>query len=182
MKISSSNLIMRHCPHCDNICLFSKADIDILQAENKSVRISCHQCQKQFSIDSDETNDKKIGRPAKLKLITCPSCKNQVAMPHSIPNLSDVDMFCPFCNGELHGNDHVEVASSPGPAKKKSDFLKADFTISGKATSSPNSAPTYMPLYILAIICLGAYLFWAYETGQLPIDELPIDQWLKILE
>ena len=89
MKISSSNLIMRHCPHCDNICLFSKADIDILQAENKSVRISCHQCQKQFSIDSDETNDKKIGRPAKLKLITCPSCKNQVAMPHSIPNLSD---------------------------------------------------------------------------------------------
>ena len=103
-------------------------------------------------------------------------------MPHSIPNLGTVDLFCPFCNGELHEDDHVEVAPSPDPAKKKSDLLKADVTTSGKATSRTDSAPSYIPLYILVIICLGAYLFWAYETGQLPIDKLPIDQWLKILE
>ena len=33
-----------------------------------------------------------------------------------------------------------------------------------------------MPLYLLILICLVVYLYWARETGQLPID-----QWLKIL-
>jgi hypothetical protein len=33
-----------------------------------------------------------------------------------------------------------------------------------------------LPLYLLLLVCLAVYLYWARETGQLPID-----QWLKIL-
>ena len=75
MNIENNDIVMKHCPHCESICLISKTDIDSSRAANKLVCISCHHCQKQFAIDGEQTKDRKIARPADLKIVTCPSCK-----------------------------------------------------------------------------------------------------------
>ena len=58
-EIDNNDIVMRHCPHCDFICLISKTDIDSARAANKLVSISCHQCHKQFAIDGEQTKDRK---------------------------------------------------------------------------------------------------------------------------
>ena len=173
---------MRHCPHCDCICLISKTNIDSARAENKSVSISCHQCQKQFAIDGDQTKDKKVARPAALKFVTCPSCKKQVTLPDLPPDQSTVDLFCPFCESIIDHDGQKSEGESSHLASVKSDPGKADLNPAMEASPSTKSPTNYMPLYVLFVLCLGAYLFWAFETGQLPVETLPFDQWLKILQ
>ena len=173
---------MRHCPHCDCICLISKTDIESARAANKLVNISCHQCQKQFAIDGDQTKDRKIARPAALVFVTCPSCKKQVTQPDPPPDGSTVDLFCPFCESKIDHDGQKSEGKSSHLASVKSDPGKANLNPTRKASPSPKSPTNYTPLYLLFVLCLGAYLFWAYETGQLPVEALPFDQWLKILE
>ena len=173
---------MRHCPHCDCICLISKTDIDSARAANKLVSISCHQCHKQFAIDGEQTKDRKIARPAALEFITCPSCKKQVTLPDLPPDQSTVDLFCPFCESKIDHDGQMSEGESSHVASVKSDLEKADLNPAREASPSLKSPTNYMPLYVLFVLCLGAYLFWAFETGQLPVETLPFDQWLKILQ
>ena len=182
MEIDNNDIVMRHCPHCDCICLISKTDIDSARAENKSVSISCHQCQKQFAIDGDQTKDRKVARPAALKFVTCPSCKKQVTLPDLPPDRSTADLFCPFCESIIDHDGQKSEGESSYLASVKSDPGKADLNPTREASPSPKSPTNYMPLYLLFVLCLGAYLFGAFETGQLPVEALPFDQWLKILQ
>ncbi len=173
---------MRHCPHCDCICLISKTDVDSARAEKKLVSISCHQCQKQFAIDGDQTKDRKIARPATLKFVTCPSCKRQVTLPDLPPDWTTVDLFCPFCESKIDHVGQKTESDSSHLASVKSDLGKADLNATGETSPSTKSPINYMPLYVLFFLCIGAYLFWALETGQLPVGALPFDRWLKILQ
>ena len=182
MEIDNNDIVMRHCPHCDCICLVSKTDIDSARAANKLVSISCHQCQKQFAIDGEQTKDRKIARPAALEFVTCPSCKKQVTLPDLLPDRSTVDLFCPFCDSKIDHDRQKSGGESSHLASVKSDLGKADLNPTREASPSPKSPTNYMPLYVLFVLCLGAYLFWAFETGQLPVEALPFDQWLKILQ
>ena len=182
MEIDYTNMVMRHCPHCDCICLISKTDIYTARAANKLVSISCHQCEKQFAIDSDQTTDRKIARPAHLEFVTCSSCKKQVTMPDLLPDRTTVDLFCPFCDSKIAHDGRNSESKSSHLASLKSDPGKAGLSPKRQASPSPNPQTNYIPLYVLFILCLGAYLFWAFETGQLPVDTLPFDQWLKILD
>ena len=182
MENGNNDIVMRHCPHCDCICLISKADIDSARAANNLVSISCHQCHKQFAIDGEQTKDRKIARPAALEFVTCPSCKKQVTLPDLPPDRSTVDLFCPFCEGKIDHDGQMSEGESSHGASVKSDLGKADLNPAREASPSPRSTTNYMPLYVLFVLCLGAYLFWAFETGQLPVETLPFDQWLKILQ
>ena len=182
MENGNNDVVMRHCPHCDCICLISKTDIDSARAANKLVSISCHQCQKQFAIDGDQTKERKIARPATLEFITCPSCKKQVTLPDLPPDRSSVDLFCPFCENKINHDEQKSESEASHLASIKSDLVKADLNPTKEASPSPKSSTNYMPLYVLFVLCLGAYLFWAFETGQLPVEALPLDQWLKILQ
>ena len=182
MENGNNDVVMRHCPHCDCICLISKADIDSARAANNLVSISCHQCHKQFAIDGEQTKDRKIARPAALEFVTCPSCKKQVTLPDLPPDRVTVDLFCPFCESKIDHNGQRSEGEVSHLASVKSDREKADLNPAKEASSSPRSPTNYMPLYVLFVICLGAYLFWAFETGQLPVETLPFDQWLKILQ
>ena len=182
MENGNNDIVMRHCPHCDCICLISKTDIDSARAANKLVSISCHQCHKQFAIDGDQTKDRKVARPAALKFVTCPSCKKQVTLPDLPPDRSTVDLFCPFCESKIDHDGQMSEGESSHVASVKSDLEKADLKPAREASPSPKSPTNYMPLYVLFVLCLGAYLFWAFETGQLPVETLPFDQWLKILQ
>ena len=175
-------MVMRHCPHCDCICLISKTDIDSARAANKLVSISCHQCQKQFGIDGDQTKDRKIARPANLEFVTCPSCRKRVTLPDLSPDRASLDLFCPFCDGKIDHNGRKSEGKSSHVTPVKSDLGKAEINRTREASPSIKSPTNYMPLYVLFVLCLGAYLFWAFETGQLPVDVLPFEQWLKILE
>ena len=182
MENGNNDIVMRHCPHCDCICLISKTDIDSAQAANKLVSISCHQCHKQFAIDGEQTKDRKIARPAALEFVTCPSCKKQVTLPDLPPDRSTVDLFCPFCESKIDHDGQMSEGESSHAASVKSDLEKADLNPAREAGPSPKSPTNYMPLYVLFVLCLGAYLFWAFETGQLPVETLPFDKWLKILQ
>ncbi len=182
MEIDNSDIVMRHCPHCDCICLISKTDIDSARAANKLVSIACHQCQKQFAIDGNQTKDRKIARPAALEFVTCPSCKKQVTLPDLPADRSSVDLFCPLCDSKIDHDRQKSEGESSHLASVKSDLGKADLNPTKEASPSPKSPTNYMPLYVLFVLCLGAYLFWAFETGQLPVEALPLDQWLKILQ
>ena len=182
MEIDNNDIVMRHCPHCDCICLISKTDIDSARAANKLVSISCHQCQEQFAIDGDQTKDRKIARPATLEFVTCPSCKKQVTLPDLTQDRSTLDLFCPFCESEIDHEEQKSEGKSSHLASVKSDLGKADLNPTRDASLSPKPPTNYMPLYVLFVLCLGACLFWAHETGQLPVEALPLGQWLKILE
>ena len=182
MENGNNDIVLRHCPHCDCICLISKTDIDSAEAANKLVSISCHQCHKQFAIDGEQKKDRKIARPAALEFVTCTSCKKQVTLPDLPPDRSTVDLFCPFCGSKIVHDGQMSEGESSHVASVKSDLEKADLNPAREAGPSPKAPTNYMPLYVLFVLCLGAYLFWAFETGQLPIETLPFDQWLKILQ
>ena len=182
MEKGNNDKVMRNCPHCDCICLISKTDIDSARAANKLVSISCHQCHKQFAIDGEQTKDRKIALPATLEFVTCPSCKKQVTLPDLPPDRSTVDLFCPFCESKIDHEGQMSEGESSHVAPVKSDLEKAGLNPAREASPSPKSPTNYMPLYVLFVLCLGAYLFWAFETGQLPVETLPFDQWLKILQ
>ena len=182
MEINNNDIVMRHCPHCDCICLISKTDIDSARAANKLVSISCHQCHKQFAIDGDQAKDRKIAHPADLEFVTCPSCKKQVTLPNLPQDRSTVDLFCPFCDGKIDPDGQKSEVESSHSASVKSNLGKAELNPTRQARPSSKSSTNYIPLYVLFLLCIGAYLFWAFETEQLPVDALPFDQWLKILE
>ena len=182
MNIENNDIVMKHCPHCESICLISKTDIDSSRAANKLVCISCHHCQKQFAIDGEQTKDRKIARPADLKIVICPSCKSQVTVPQQMPDPSTVDLFCPLCDVKIGFNEQELKDGSSHSVSVKSNLEKADLNPTRPAGPRPKSLTNYMPLYILAMVCLSASLYWAYETGQLPVDALPLDQWLKLLK
>jgi uncharacterized protein YbaR (Trm112 family) len=182
MNNDSNDIVMNHCPFCDIVCLVSKTDTDAAEAANKLVCISCHQCQKEFAIDGDQTKDIKTARKANLKIVTCPHCKKPVTIPHPAPDPLKMDLFCPLCNCNLDDDSQKTEDALSQSESAKPNPVSAEIKATRQPFTRSKSATSYMPLYVLIIFCMGAYLFWAYETGLLPVDTLPFDQWLKVLE
>ena len=65
--MTHNDSIMNHCPHCDSLCLLSQSEVDMAQATNKAVAITCHQCNAQFGLEHNCPTDTKPARPAGKK-------------------------------------------------------------------------------------------------------------------
>ena len=172
--MNTNDMVIKYCPHCDSPCLISQNQIDAEQAENKTVTVACHQCAKQFFLEGDQKKADGIDHLARIKVANCPSCQKPITIPKPLPDLMTVDLFCPLCDKKL------DLSQALPEKKSVVDELKpsaADKIIPHKDKPEEKLKTSYMPLYMLLIICIIAFIFWANETGHLPIDT-----WLKILE
>ena len=174
INMNIKDMIIKHCPHCDALCLISQNEINAEHLANKKVAIACHQCSKQFSLDEDHTKDEGIAHPSKMQVTECSSCKELITIPDPLPDQTIVELICPLCDNEFkfdqtdHGQKIKENELNP---------ITADKIITQQTEPANKLKTSYTPLYILLIICVAAFAFWAKETGQLPVN-----QWLKILK
>ena len=174
--MTHNDSIINHCPHCDSLCLLSQSEVDKAQAANKAVAITCHQCNGQFGLGHNCPTDTKPARPAEMKIVDCPSCKMAITIPTNLSGDVKIDLFCPLCDSEIQQAypDNQAATTPTAPPETPSPVDE----ISNNNASKPDrdTSVNRMPLYLLILACLGVYLYWARETGQLPID-----QWLMIL-
>jgi uncharacterized Zn finger protein (UPF0148 family) len=176
MKMTYNDSIINHCPHCDSLCLLSQSEVDTAQAANKAIAITCHQCNAQFGLDHNCPAGTKSARPAEMQIVDCPSCKMAITIPTHPSSNGKIDLFCPLCDSEIQqANPDNQAATTPAAPPETPSPVTA---ISKDNVSRPDrdTSVNRMPLYLLILVCLAVYLYWARETGQLPID-----QWLKIL-
>jgi hypothetical protein len=87
-----------------------------------------------------------------------------------------VDLFCPLCNGEIQQADPDNQVTTTPTAPLEAPSPVAEINSDNADKPDRDTSINRMPLYLLILVCLAVYLYWARETGQLPID-----QWLKIL-
>ena len=92
-----------------------------------------------------------------------------------------IDLFCPLCDSKIQqGDQDKKVATTPGAttpaAPLETPSPVAEISNDNASKPGRDTSVNRMPLYLLILVCLAVYLYWARETGQLPID-----QWLKIL-
>jgi hypothetical protein len=175
-KMTHNDSIMIHCPHCDSLCLVSQSEVDTAQAANKAVAITCHQCNAQFGLDHNCPTGTKPARPAKMKIIDCPSCKMAVTIPTHLSNNVKIDLFCPLCDSEIQQADKDNQATTTPTTSPEASSPVAKISGNNDSKTDRDTSVNRMPLYLLMLICLAVYLYWASETGKLPID-----QWLKLL-
>ena len=174
--MTHNDSIMIHCPHCDSLCLLLQSEVGAAHAANKAVAITCHQCNGQFGLDHNCPTDTKRARPAEMEIVDCSSCKMAITVPTHLSGDVKIDLFCPLCDSEIQqaDPDNQDTTTPNAPPETLSSVAE----ISNNNTSRPDRATgiNRMPLYLLILVCLAGYLYWALETGQLPID-----QWLMIL-
>ena len=174
--MTHNDSIINHCPHCDSLCLLSQIEIDTAQAANKAIAITCHQCNGQFGLDHNCPTDTKRARPAEMKLVDCPSCKMAITVPTHLSSDVKNDLFCPLCGNEVRQADPDSQAATTPTASPQTPSSVAESSNNNVSNPDRDTSVNRIPLYLLILACLAIYLYWARETGQLPID-----QWLKIL-
>lgn len=165
MNMNINEMVIKHCPYCDSLCLISQNKIDTERAAGKTVEIACHQCTKQFSLDGDNLKDIGVGRAANIKLYHCPSCQKPITVPNLLPDLMGADLFCPLCDEKVDVKQIIQEQKAT-----------ADNSVSQQIKPVEKPKTSYAPLYILLIFSILALGFWAKESGQLPIDH-----WIRIL-
>ena len=168
------DMVIKHCPHCYGLCLISQNEINAEYRANKEVVIACHQCAKEFSLNGDHTKDNGIVHPVKVRIDECQSCKKLITVPDPLPDQTTVKLSCPLCDYKF------EFSQADHRKKIKDNELNPTTSdkIIGQPTEPNNKLKmSYTPLYILIIICIGAFAFWAKETGQVSFNH-----WLKFLE
>ena len=174
--MTHNDTIMNHCPHCDSLCLLSQSEVEAAQAANKAVAITCHQCNAQFGLDHNGPTGTKRARPATMKIVDCPACKMAITIPTRLSSDMKIDLFCPLCDSEIQQAD-LDHQAAPAPTTPlATPSPVAEISTDDRSKPSRDTSVNRMPLYLLILACLAVYLYWARETGQLPID-----QWLKIL-
>ena len=174
--MTHNDSILNHCPHCDSLCLLSQSEVDKAQAANKAVAITCHQCNGQFGLDHNCPTDTKRARPAEMKIVDCPSCKMAITVPTHLSGDVKIDLFCPLCDSEIQQADPDNQAATTPTAPPETPSPVAEISNNNASKPDRDTSVNRMPLYLLILVCLAVYLYWARETGQLPID-----QWLMIL-
>ena len=175
--MTHNDSIMIHCPHCDSLCLLSQSEFDTAKADNKAVAITCHQCDGQFGLDqSCPTTNTKRGRPAEMKIVDCPSCKMAITIPTNLSGDVKIDLFCPLRDSEIQQADPDNQAATTPTAPPETPSPVAESSNNNASNPDRDTSVNRIPLYLLILVCLAVYLYWARET-----DQLPIDQWLKIL-
>ena len=174
--MTHNDSLMNHCPHCDSLCLLSQREVDTAREANKVIAITCHQCNAQFGLDHSCPGDTKRARPAKMKIIDCPSCKKAITIPTHLSSDVKINLFCPLCDGEIQQFDPDNQVATTPTAPPETPRPVAETGKDNADKPNRNTGVDRMPLYLLIIIFLAVYLYWARETGRLPID-----QWLMIL-
>ena len=174
--MTHNDSIINHCPHCDSLCLLSQSEIDTAQAANKAIVITCYQCNAQFGLDHSCPPGTKRARPAEMKIIDCPSCKMAITSPTHRSSDVKVDLFCPLCDDEIKLADPDNQVTTTPTAPPEAPSPVAEINSDNADKPDRDTSINRVPLYLLILVCLAVYLYWARETGQLPID-----QWLKIL-
>ena len=174
--MTHNDSIMNHCPHCDSLCLLSQSEVDMAEAANKAVAVTCHQCNAQFGLEHNCPAGTKPARPAKMKIVDCPSCKMAITIPTHHSGDMKIDLFCPLCDSEIQQGDQDDQATTIEAAPPETPSAVAAISNDNAGKPERDTSVNRMPLYLLILVCLAVYLYWARETGQLPID-----QWLKIL-
>ena len=174
--MTHNDSIINHCPHCDSLCLLSQIEIDTAQAANKAIAITCHQCNGQFGIDHNCPPGTKRARPAEMKIIDCPSCKMAITVPTHLSSDVKIDLFCPLCDSEIQQADPDNQAATTPAATPETLSPVAEISDNNASKPDRDTSVNRIPLYLLILVCLGVYLYWARATGQLPID-----QWLMNL-
>ena len=174
--MTHNDSIINHCPHCDSLCLLSQSEVDAAQAANKAVAITCHQCDRQFGLDDNCPTDTKRARPAEMKIVDCPSCKMAITVPTHLSGDVKIGLFCPLCDSEIQQADSDNQASTTPTTPPETPSPVAEISNNNAGKPDRDTDINRMPLYLLILVCLAVYLYWARETGQLPID-----QWLMIL-
>ena len=174
--MTHNDSIMIHCPHCDGLCLLSQSEFDTARAANKAVAITCHQCDGQFGLDQSCPTNTKRARPAEMKIVDCPSCKMAITIPTNLSGDVKIDLFCPLCDSEIQQADPDNQAATTPTAPPETPNPVAKSSNNNASNPDRDTSVNRIPLYLLILVCLAVYLYWARETNQLPID-----QWLKIL-
>ena len=171
--MSEPSINMRHCPQCGSVCLLSQSAIAAAEADGRTVAIACHSCNAQFGLDHNRATGTKRARLAKMDIFDCPSCRNPISVPDPLPDPAIVDLVCPLCDCAINPADLMQSAAPMAPI---TDYHSPDDIITTENLRPPerDQTVTRVPLYLLIIACLAVYLYWARETGHLPID-----QWLK---
>jgi hypothetical protein len=181
MTMSNSQII-HHCPTCDQLCVVAQKAVADAIASDTMVLVSCHHCGEQFApatTNGPLASPYKTGRAASIAIKNCSSCQQPISVPDPFPDAGVIDMICPLCDSKLDidklrqqdtADDDDAVAgdteSRPTP----------DITADKKTRPQRDRDINRVPLYLLIVVSLAGYLYWARETGQLPID-----QWLRLL-
>jgi hypothetical protein len=174
--MTHNDSIINHCPHCDSLCLLSQSEVDTAQAANKAIAVTCHQCKAQFGLDHSCPTGTKRARTAEMKIIDCPSCKMAITIPTHFSSNVTSDLFCPICDSEIQQADSDNQVTTTPTAAPEMPSPVAETSNDNAGKPDRDISVNRVPLYLLILACLAVYLYWARETGQLPID-----QWLKIL-
>ena len=174
--MTHNDSIMIHCPHCDSLCLLSQSEVDTAQAANKAVAITCHQCNGQFGLDHNCPTNTKRGRPAEMKIVDCSSCKMAVTVPTHLSGDVKIDLFCPLCDSKIQQADPENQTATNPTTSPETPIPVAEISNNNVSKPDRDTSVNRKPLYLLILVCLAVYLYWARETGQLPID-----QWLMLL-
>ena len=180
IKMTNSQMI-NHCPKCDQLCVVAQKAVDDAIASSAMVLISCHNCSEQFvpaTMSGPTASNYKAGRAATITVKNCTSCEQPISVPDPFPDAHEIDMICPLCDSKLDiAKLRQQETANDGPMPDDTALRPApDITAGKKTQPQVDSDINRVPLYLLIVASLAGYLYWARETGQLPID-----QWLRLL-
>ena len=99
-----------------------------------------------------------------------------ITVPTHLSSDVKIGLFCPLCDSEIKQADPDNQAATTPTAPAETPSPVAEISNNNASEPGRDTSVNRMPLYLLIMVCLAVYLYWARETGQLPID-----QWLKIL-
>lgn len=177
--MTDTKMMMSRCPACDSLFTVPDKVIDEAVASGAMVMISCHYCGDQFGPEgSAQTSSQKTARPAAMMVCACPACQQPISVPDPLPDRSLVRLACPLCDASID-TDLLGGVGSLGPIGKTVIPTAAPApapTGNGAGRPPRPSDVIRWPLYLLILAVIGGYLYWARETGQLPVD-----QWLRDL-
>ena len=175
--MTNTNLIMNHCPACESLCTVSKQTVDDAIASGAIVMISCHNCGDQFAPEGVSNESAlKTGRAAAMAISVCPHCALPISVPSPLPNISLVKLTCPQCKNEIDPERLAAANDDNGKTEDDTRFPMPQITRDPVQPPKGRNGVNRVPLYILILAVISGYLYWARETGQLPIDH-----WIRLL-
>ena len=120
----------------------------------------------------------KTGRAATIAIKKCTSCEEPISVPDPFPDAHEIDMICPLCDSKLNiAKLRQQETANDSPMSDYTALRPTPDITAGKTTRPQVDRDiNRVPLYLLIFVSLAGYLYWARETGQLPIDH-----WLRLL-
>ncbi len=191
MKTAGNDILINHCPDCGGLCLMPHSKVEHATSSGQMIKIICHICASQFTpgpnIDpwKGQYSPANIAADARMAIANCPSCAQPISVPDPLPDDASTDLICPLCEDSIDvklleislpssGDDHKTT-----PVNQPDDVAVSSPTVetAPKSHRKRGIIASYTPVYLLILLLIGGYLYWARETGQLPIDE-----WISLIQ